>query len=65
MALPDSDLYAGTLGQAAMSCCLQLMDVYESIGAADYGYKPKTLISIEPFDDCFNGSAAWEVLELG
>src|SRR5438552_7449757 len=50
----DSDLDASTLGHAAVACCLQLTDVDECLGPADDGEKPKALLGIEPFDECFN-----------
>jgi ABC transporter substrate binding protein len=39
---------------AAMSCCLQHTNVHECLGSPDHGDKPKALLGIEPFDDCFD-----------
>src|SRR5260370_17953889 len=52
--LADSDLDAGALRHAAVSCCLQHTDVHECLGSTDHGDKPKALLGIEPFDDCFD-----------
>src|SRR4029077_478355 len=35
-------------------CCLQHTDVHECLGSTDHGDKPKALLGIEPFDDCFD-----------
>ena len=52
--LADSDLDASALRHAAVSCCLQQTDVHECLGSTDHGDKPKALLGIEPFDDCFD-----------
>jgi hypothetical protein len=52
--LADSDLDASALRHAAVSCCLQHTDVHKCLGSADQGDKPKPLLGIEPFDDCFD-----------
>jgi len=54
LTLADPDLDAGALGHAAVPRGLQLPDVHECFGPAGHGDKPKALLGIEPFDDCFD-----------
>src|ERR1700758_4062260 len=52
--LADSYLDASALRHAAVSCRLQHTDVHKCLGSTDQGDKPKPLLGIEPFDDCFD-----------
>ena len=65
LSLADSDLDPSAFGHAAVSCCLQLTDVDECLGAAGHGDKPKALLGIEPFDDRLDRFRCLRALGLG